>query len=232
MGRWSQYDTDEERLPEGMVRIGYDADDQTYTFRDTSDGSIWESAPGSQYGRLTRISGPSSSSSPSTSRPNESYSDGDAPPPPYAYDEHAEPDDSWSGNQKVSWRADMMPLLNFFTIIGLFLLGVFCVKQGDTCWAIANRRALEVDDILRENKDLDCDNLEIGDLIYQLSTQGITPSDNQTAYRDLICVGASCDGNGGRGGESTLDNCVKFGVHALPAPGRNVNYCKAAPFED
>lgn len=197
MGRWSQYDTDEERLPEGMVRIGYDADDQTYTFKDTNDGSIWESAPGSQYGRLTRISGPSSSA-PSTSRPNESYSDGDAPPPPY--DEHAEPADSWSGNQKVSWRADMMPLLNFFTIIGLFLLGVFwflhktvgsgsgdegagnggaapvvpkcaagartySIKQGDTCWDIANRRALEVDDILRENKGLDCDNLEIGDLI-------------------------------------------------------------------
>ncbi|KAK7941292.1 peptidoglycan-binding LysM domain protein [Apiospora aurea] len=189
MGRWSQYETDEERLPEGMVRIGYDADDQTYTFKDTSDGSIWESAPGSQYGRLTRISGPSSSASPPTSRPNESYSDGDAPPPPYAYDEHAEPDDSWSGNQKISWRADMMPLLNFFTIIGLFLLGVFwflhktvgsgsgnegacapgartySVKQGDTCWDIANRKALEVDDILRENKGLDCDNLEIGDLI-------------------------------------------------------------------
>ncbi|KAK7923417.1 LysM domain-containing protein [Apiospora marii] len=196
MGRWSQYDTDEERLPEGMVRIGYDADDQTYTFRDTNDGSIWESAPGSQYGRLTRISGPSSSSG-GVHRPNESggYSDGaDAPPPPY--DHHAEPDDSWSGNQKVSWRADMMPLLNFFMIIGLFLLGVFwflhktvgsgsgnegapapavpqcaagahtySIKKGDTCWGIADRRGLEVDDILGENKGLDCDNLEIGDLI-------------------------------------------------------------------
>ncbi|KAK8050688.1 LysM domain-containing protein [Apiospora phragmitis] len=198
MGRWSQYDTDEERLPEGMVRIEYDADDQTYTFRDTNDGSIWESAPGSQYGRLTRVSGPSSTGG---GGPNEGYSDGDDTPPP-PYDHHAEPDDSWSGHQKVSWRADMMPLLNFFTIIGLFLLGVFwflhktvgsgsgsegagngsgggsvatpkcaagthtySIKQGDTCWDISQRKGLEVDDILRENKGLDCDSLEIGDFI-------------------------------------------------------------------
>ncbi|KAK8095736.1 peptidoglycan-binding LysM domain-containingprotein [Apiospora kogelbergensis] len=196
MGRWSQYDTDEERLPEGMVRIGYDADDQTYTFRDTNDGSIWESAPGNQYGRLTRISGPSSSSS--GRHPNETYSDGDAPPPPYDAG-GSEPNDSWSGHQKVSWRADMMPLLNFFMIIGLFLIGVFwflhktvgtgsgseggsgsggdvvlkCsadahtyrVQRGDTCWDIAQGRGLEVDDILKENKGLECNNLEIGDLI-------------------------------------------------------------------
>ncbi|KAI1469281.1 uncharacterized protein F4812DRAFT_324467 [Daldinia caldariorum] len=41
MGRWSHLDTDEERLPHGVKRIGYDADDQEYTFFDTSDGSIW-----------------------------------------------------------------------------------------------------------------------------------------------------------------------------------------------
>ena len=41
-----------------MQRIGYDADSQTYTFRDT-DGSIWESSPGNYYGRLTQIEGPS-----------------------------------------------------------------------------------------------------------------------------------------------------------------------------
>ncbi|KAK8083783.1 carbohydrate-binding module family 50 protein [Apiospora saccharicola] len=207
MGRWSQYDTDEERLPEGMVRIGYDADDQTYTFRDTNDGSIWESAPGSQYGRLRRVSGPSNSSSTGqtggnggVNHPNEGgYSDGDAPPPPY--DDHLDaedggPDDSWSGNQQVSWRADMMPLLNFFTIIGLFLIGVFwflhktvgtgsgnegegapmvpqcaagahtySITSGDTCWEIADRRGLEVDDILGENKGLDCDKLAIGEVI-------------------------------------------------------------------
>jgi len=39
-----------------MRRVGYDADTQTYTFRD-SNGSLWESAPGNRYGRLTQIGG-------------------------------------------------------------------------------------------------------------------------------------------------------------------------------
>ena len=59
MGRWSHLDTDEERLPEGMTRIGYDADTQTYTFRDATDGSLWKGAPGCQYGKLFRVKSPS-----------------------------------------------------------------------------------------------------------------------------------------------------------------------------
>ncbi|KAK4232884.1 hypothetical protein C8A03DRAFT_39462 [Achaetomium macrosporum] len=54
MGRWSHLDTDEERLPEGMTRVGYDADTQIYTYRD-SDGSYWEGAPGVRYGKLHRV---------------------------------------------------------------------------------------------------------------------------------------------------------------------------------
>lgn len=58
MGRWSHLDTDEERMPDGMTRIGYDADTQTYTFRDAADGSLWKGVPGSQYGRLFRVRPP------------------------------------------------------------------------------------------------------------------------------------------------------------------------------
>ncbi|KAK3302592.1 uncharacterized protein B0T15DRAFT_543323 [Chaetomium strumarium] len=54
MGRWSHLDTDEERLPEGMTRVAYDADTQIYTYRD-SDGSYWEGAPGVRYGKLHRV---------------------------------------------------------------------------------------------------------------------------------------------------------------------------------
>jgi hypothetical protein len=36
-----------------MKRIGYDADNGRYYFRD-SDGGIWQSAEGSQYGELTK----------------------------------------------------------------------------------------------------------------------------------------------------------------------------------
>jgi hypothetical protein len=186
MGRWSQYDTDEERLPSGMTRIGYDADEQTYTFRD-ADGSIWESAPGSQYGPLRRVSGPPPPPSPPR-QPRDSLEDsGDddallQPPPPYAMEDPA---------SKASWRADMMPLFNFFMIIGLFLIGVFfylratagkmdselqklqCgtgnvvykVRAGDTCWQIANDKGLSVDVLSRENVNLNCDKLMPGQSI-------------------------------------------------------------------
>jgi len=55
MSRWSKHDEDSYRLPEGMVRIGYDADTQRYTFRDKTDGSHWESLQGSTYGPLRRV---------------------------------------------------------------------------------------------------------------------------------------------------------------------------------
>ena len=45
---WSK---DEYRLPEGMRRVGYDADTQRYTFQD-SDGSYWEGPAGARYGEL------------------------------------------------------------------------------------------------------------------------------------------------------------------------------------
>ncbi|KAI1491013.1 hypothetical protein F5X96DRAFT_507074 [Biscogniauxia mediterranea] len=165
MGRWSQYDTDEERLPEGMQRIGYDADSQTYTFRD-ADGSIWESAPGNRYGRLHRVS----------SAPYGDDEDSTEPPfPPVPAGPHA------------SWRQEMMPLLNWFLLVGLFLLLVFwfisrrgrggghdldvtcgdqsslyTIRPGDTCWGIAEDKSLSLDALLRENQGLDCDRLEIG----------------------------------------------------------------------
>ncbi|KAI5855083.1 carbohydrate-binding module family 50 protein [Durotheca rogersii] len=165
MGRWSQYDTDEERLPEGMKRIGYDADTQVYSFRD-ADGSMWESAPGNQYGQLHRVSG---------SAP--------PPPPPPPYDEASgEPP-----GRPASWRHDMMPLLNWFLLVGLFLLLVFwfissaamppappaCgehstphhIRPGDSCWAIADDHGIPLDALLRENAGVDCDKLAVGGTI-------------------------------------------------------------------
>lgn len=52
--RFAEYDADEDHLPQGMTRIGYDADTETYTFS-SADGSIWEGSPGSRYGNLTRV---------------------------------------------------------------------------------------------------------------------------------------------------------------------------------
>ncbi|CAM1505852.1 Fc.00g114890.m01.CDS01 [Cosmosporella sp. VM-42] len=160
MSRFSRYDTDEERLPEGMTRAGYDADTQVYTFRD-SDGSYWESAPGNQYGHLTRVS-------------DGDHHDGDDSEPFLVSDQHYE---------KPSWRHDMMPLLNFGVIVGvcflLLLWGLhysagsdepmeptcgegttsYLVQKDDSCWAIAKKMDVTVDEILKLNKGLDCDKL-------------------------------------------------------------------------
>ncbi|KAF7507390.1 hypothetical protein GJ744_010449 [Endocarpon pusillum] len=53
MDRYARLDSDESRLPDGMRRVGYDADTQRYTFEDT-DGSYWEGPEGAQYGVLHR----------------------------------------------------------------------------------------------------------------------------------------------------------------------------------
>jgi hypothetical protein len=53
MTSWSKTE-DKYRLPEGMVRTGYDADKQRYQFHDRHDDSLWEGPEGSQYGKLRR----------------------------------------------------------------------------------------------------------------------------------------------------------------------------------
>ncbi|KAG6887973.1 hypothetical protein C0992_010034 [Termitomyces sp. T32_za158] len=45
---------DSYRLPEGMKRIGYDADAQVYTFQD-DDGNLYKGEPGAEYGVLTPV---------------------------------------------------------------------------------------------------------------------------------------------------------------------------------
>ncbi|KAI1813922.1 carbohydrate-binding module family 50 protein [Poronia punctata] len=177
MARWSEYDTDEERLPEGMKRIGYDADTQTYTFRD-AEGHLWESAPGNRYGELRRVATTST-------LPSYGEDDGDSSPnaPLASY-----PGPSASYGQP-SWRAEMMPLLNWFLIVGLFLIALLwfisrspksstevvqsCsdattrlkIRPGDTCWAIAEERSISLDALLSENKGLDCDKLSVGETV-------------------------------------------------------------------
>ncbi|KAF5134762.1 hypothetical protein E5D57_005399 [Metarhizium anisopliae] len=166
MSRFSHYDTDEERLPEGMRRVGYDADTQVYTFQD-ADGSYWESAPGCQYGQLTRV--------------GHGLPDDAADTEPFLMPHEISP--------SKSWRVELMPLLNFGVIIGVCLLGLFwylhyaasgeetsrpicvsgtssyTVKKDDTCWAIANGRGISVDSILSANEGLDCDMLRVGSII-------------------------------------------------------------------
>lgn len=52
------YDDDDDRLPHGMVRCGYDADTETYFFWDTGGGGVWEGTRGTYYGLMNRIWAP------------------------------------------------------------------------------------------------------------------------------------------------------------------------------
>lgn len=167
MPRRSRYDDDEERLPHGMTRVGYDADTQVYTFQD-EDGSYWEGSPGCEYGgQLTRV-GPGQRDAGDDAEDTE----------PFLLSDPVQP--------RTSWRHELMPLLNFGVIIGVTLLfliwflrrsaasdespsiecplgtGAYTVKRGDTCWDLGESRGISVDDILEKNPGLDCEKLRGG----------------------------------------------------------------------
>ncbi|KAG1783449.1 hypothetical protein EV702DRAFT_934688, partial [Suillus placidus] len=55
MGRWTQYDEDDYRLPEGVKRVGYDADSGRYYFCDRA-GLVYKGPEGSEFGELTLVS--------------------------------------------------------------------------------------------------------------------------------------------------------------------------------
>ncbi|KAG1783447.1 hypothetical protein EV702DRAFT_1041115 [Suillus placidus] len=55
MGRWTQYDEDDYRLPEGVKRVGYDADIGRYNFRDR-EGLVYKGPEGSKFGDFTLVS--------------------------------------------------------------------------------------------------------------------------------------------------------------------------------
>ncbi len=96
------------------------------------------------------------------------------PPPPHVVRE----------NDRLAWRQ----LAPFFLIIGIFMLlgykyitsasshlppsqqPVACpdgldryvVRKGDTCWEIAKTHQWTIDELVTVNKEVDCNNLQIG----------------------------------------------------------------------
>ncbi|CDO77271.1 Carbohydrate-Binding Module Family 50 protein [Trametes cinnabarina] len=192
MGRWTQYDEDSTRLPEGMTRVGYDSDTGRYYFRDR-DGSLWEGPQGAQYGEMKRVQGA-----------------------PVLTDDHAHDEDEEAEIGVPSSRVDgYTPLavdadgrtvpharhtsrtdsayrimLPFFLIIVVVLLLVFrlvhsspladpsepplrcpgaseayTVVRGDTCWELSQARGCSVQDILSVNQGLSCEAIRPGQAI-------------------------------------------------------------------
>ncbi|KAM4063190.1 lysM domain-containing protein [Hirsutella rhossiliensis] len=187
--RYSHLDSDDERLPDGMTRVAYDADTQVYTFRDAADGSYWEGAPGCQYGQLTRVSGPS----PPPRRSGYNDDDDDDDDDLEDIRDPFLPGSSASAKDPphISWRHDLMPLLNFGLLVGVSLLLLFwylhraaasaeqqqdtplvpvCaagdapvpIHKGDTCWDMAEARGIALEVLLAHNGPIDCDRLVIG----------------------------------------------------------------------
>jgi len=169
MSRWSQYDEDEYRLPEGMRRVGYDADTQRFTYQDT-DGSYWEGPEGSRYGELRKV--------------------GEGEPPAAEDDEHllgTSPSSHQQPKHDYAWRmfAPFMLLICAF-LLGVYLLvggrlwffggstsvvtctpgqSLYKVQKGDTCWDISETLGMSLQQLESMNGDLDCDALKIGQQI-------------------------------------------------------------------
>ncbi|KAI9445363.1 hypothetical protein H4582DRAFT_2109035 [Lactarius indigo] len=171
MGRWSQYDEDEYRLPEGMKRVGYDADSGRYLFRD-KDGSLWEGQEGTHFGEMTR--GTRALLSLLTildfgDVENGSARVGGYAPIPGSADSTTHP--------RYSTGSPYRMIFPFFLIIIVVLLLVWrvvvspgassrvTVVAGDTCWRIAETHGCGLEGLKRVNAGLRCERLMPGDQI-------------------------------------------------------------------
>ncbi|KZT02226.1 carbohydrate-binding module family 50 protein [Laetiporus sulphureus 93-53] len=189
MGRWTQYDEDSYRLPEGMKRVGYDSDTSKYYFRDR-DGTLWEGPEGAEYGEMRQVS--------------------DAPIALDDHDEHAHNEEDLEaaptradGYQPLAVDPDQPPhrssgntqaykmLFPFLLIVAVVLLLVIrlvvyhsrpdpdhpdaslCpgksevaqVNTGDTCWKLAQTSNSTLEELLHVNPGLDCNQLLPGQSI-------------------------------------------------------------------
>ncbi|KAK7035997.1 peptidoglycan-binding domain protein [Favolaschia claudopus] len=177
MGRWTQEDSDEARLPEGMERIGYDSDTGRYYFRD-SDGSVWQGAQGAEFSEMTRVSD------------GESSRDQDVEAAPVRADGYQPLATDSNGRFRYihgntnAYRT----IFPFFLFIGVVLLLVwrlifapalappknpcpphttsYLVQPGDSCWAISQTHGCSLDDLKKLNTNVNCDSLMPGSTEY------------------------------------------------------------------
>ncbi|KAI0652671.1 hypothetical protein C8Q79DRAFT_898267 [Trametes meyenii] len=193
MGRWTQYDEDSYRLPEGMKRVGYDSDTGRYQFRG-ADGSLWEGPQGAEFGEMRRgtpcrlliVGGPSA---PAVTDDHEDE-EADIGVRPDGYRPLAvDANGSILPNRTSRTDSAYRMILPFVLIVAAFLLLVFrlvhsstpanppetahCtgnseaynIVRGDTCWALSQTRGCTVQDILNVNQGLDCEALRPGQAI-------------------------------------------------------------------
>lgn len=167
--RYTHYDSDAYRLPEGMRRVGYDADTQQYTFRD-SQVCLWCLCNSYTFltihagllhrrarlvGLFSVFFGPQCVSAneyggrltyTSPLRGNERDDDIEFTPPSF-----------------TAVNSPYRPLLPFFLIVAVVLLvlvkfiysgssthckhGEYTISKGDTCWGIAMSQHVPLDQL-------------------------------------------------------------------------------------
>jgi len=186
MGRWTQYDEDDYRLPEGMKRIGYDADSGRYYFRD-SDGSIWQGAAGAEFSEMTKVTNlPSSITDDDDSDDDRRGGDVEASPRTRSGgyqllpEDHSRPIIPRTSVRIGSYRT----LFPFFLIIAVVLLLIWrlllspglsaptkkCpegtashwIQPGDSCWELSRQHGWTMDKFKEANPKVVCDPLMPG----------------------------------------------------------------------
>ncbi|XP_006453913.1 hypothetical protein AGABI2DRAFT_175659 [Agaricus bisporus var. bisporus H97] len=185
MGRWTQYDEDAYRLPEGMKRIGYDADSSRYYFQDT-DGSFWRGPEGSELGELTRVA-----ELPSHIAGGGALEHDDLEAAPTHSNGYqllgADPNSTMAHKPRININASAYrTLFPFFLIIAVVLLLVwrlvlspglsarepcppetqpYFVEPGDSCWDISKAHGISLDKLQTLNPKLQCDPLMPGSTV-------------------------------------------------------------------
>ncbi|KIM35639.1 carbohydrate-binding module family 50 protein [Hebeloma cylindrosporum] len=186
MGRWTQYDEDDYRLPEGMKRIGYDADSGRYYFRD-SDGTLWKGAEGVEFGEMTRVNSlPASISVDDDDAEHRRSVDLEASPRTrnggyqLLPDDHSRPMAQPLRVNVGSYRT----LFPFYLIIAVILLLIwrlilspglstptkkcpegtssYWVQPGDNCWEVAREHGWTMDKFKEANPKVVCEPLMPG----------------------------------------------------------------------
>jgi len=181
MGRWTQYDEDEYRLPEGMKRVGYDADTQRYYFKDSS-GRLWEGAQGAQFSEMRKVTTNTVHFAETDNEDVEARPDGYQP---LAVDAESAPHKIRPDNNTNAYRT-LFPFLMMVIVALLLVLRLvaphthdedpvvtlcsgfshaYRIEAGDTCWDIAHSRGLSVNDLLDVNPGLDCKLLTPSEII-------------------------------------------------------------------
>ncbi|KAF8830483.1 hypothetical protein HHX47_DHR2001154 [Lentinula edodes] len=141
MSRWTQYDEDSYRLPEGMERIGYDSDSGKYIFRDR-DGSVWQGPEGAEYGEMTR--GSSNQEAQAVMEEPSVRADGYQP---------LATDLTHSG-----WSTPPSPCPANATT-------PYMIQPGDYCWDIARSHNCTLEELESLNPAVDCGTLRPGAIV-------------------------------------------------------------------